>query len=1035
MLNNTDIISKLSDEQKIALVADVFSAASDAFGAAGVPHLERTDLDTLDLELNADAASPDFSALATAWNPKLAEFVAESVLSRADTARFNFVATPSLSVKTGPCASGMSEDPYLIAKITDAYVSAIEKSGARPCLTGCTLDQTETEYLDPRADDAVIYDVLARAAEAVIRAQKTAAAELSLRALKGDWKAVNMQIAERATSAKNTFVLRDAPEESFLGRLTDDNILFTGASVSALRSALKNYERMKEDVEHGSVGAEELEKAVAAGTAVSRDTLDTAVDGVIDRIRILSARGGAFVPKTDDECRSAALYAARECIVMLKNANALPLGSGVKLAVVGELAKDYVGMQNAVTAVCGAMGASFVGYADGYKLGGERSDDLIASATALAQSADAVLAFVGLGRKSDLRFSRHESINLPADQHALLDGIRKTGKKVIAAVVGDRLPNMKFDGAADAILFVPFGGGQTVKALCEIIFGAISPSGKLTSTAYDDADAYFEDQKQAVAAGRYKIGGFFGYRRYVSENRKVKYPFGFGLSYGKFVYSGLKIAEDNVELNVKNTGSVAAGEAVQLYIGKKSSQTVRAARELKGFAKVFVDPGKTVHIKFPLNSAMLEVYDRTDGKKKVEAGLYDIYICASATDVRLTGSVEFSGVKLEKSGDKLADYLPTVSNIVDDGYRMNAVSDGSSQFRSARPADGDISYAKLFSEEFDATDDDETDADADVDEDIIDFLDESVTVKTTADGLIKCAASMGVGIDPHTAYEITASFFASRVVMLRCDEAEFDMLHAAVCEYFGCPVCLDDTSTCADSDDILGEGDSALVGALAHAAAHRNSVTVAALDNVKPDSIGKIFTQFIRYSTAPDNIRVTFGAAKRSLEVTRNVWFMMRLANGKCEFPAYVAEMSEVVIPKIFAVTATDAKAYAPDFVQFLAACRRAENKFELDEAQWKKIDKLEAFAAERCAFKLGNKLCVQIERFASALLECGVDMSDVLDTVVADKLVPHIASALDGKLTAEDGSLADVLDGIFGSGESARMKLTARRAVGKEGA
>lgn len=1041
MLNNASIISTLTDEQKIALVADIAAANGEVYGAAGVPYLEKIELDALNG--NGEYACPDLAGLSSAWNTKLVEFVTSCLLSRTDIKKYNFIGTPGAALKTGPCSAGLTEDPHLNSQITNAFVSAINGAGAAAYIAGCSVNNVDTEYLDGFVDPAA-YNLVTRGLFDTVLRDKHAAVELSCKQLKGDWKNVNTRIADTLHAAgKKPLVLRDMPEEVFLSGLTDRNMLFSGASVSSLRSALKNYVRMKEDVEHGAIGVEELEKAVAAGTAVSAEMLDVAVDKVIEFIKSVASRKPSVAARSADECRNAALFSARECIVLLKNAGALPLtgkqnknSAGAKLAVVGELANEYNGLQKAVNTMCNKYGMQYVGIENGYKLDEERSDSLLPSAVKLARGSDVVLAFIGLGRVNDVKFSRQESLNLPANQFALIDEIHKAGKKLIAVVVGSTLPNMKFDEVVDGIVNIPFGGGQTIKALCEILSGEICPSGKLTAAAYNDADEFFAARKQAVAAGRYKIGQFVGYRRHVSENFSIRYPFGFGLSYCKFNYSGLKVTRENVEVTVKNTGAMPAAEIVQLYVGKKSSAIVRPARELKGFVKVFIDPGKSARVRFPLTSDLFDIVD-TDGKRKTESGEYELYVGASAADIRLTGSVNMSGVKLEKSVDRLSDYLPTVGNIVEDGFKMNSVSSAELPFRSARPDNTDVSYEKLFADEFAELDDDDgqTAATVDEDENIFSYLDESVTVSAVADGLVKCGQNVGIGIDKTTATELVAAFAASRVVLLRSEKPEFDLLVSTLCEYLGCPLSIDNAAGYSSPDDLFADGNSALVSGIGYAASRRESITVIALDNIDPTLLGKMFTPFIRYATAPDKIKVTYGTAKRALDVPKNIWFVMRLRDGRCEFPAYVADMATVLFPKVTAIDAAGgSKLYPPNFYQFVSACRRAESKYELEEAQWKKLDALEKLVASRSAFKLGNKLCVQIERIASVLLECGVNQFEALDGVVAAKLVPHIATALEGRVTADEGGLIGVFDGIFGEDDSARIKQSVRRAVGKEG-
>ena len=216
-IEHTEIVSRLTEEQKIALVADIAVAANDAFNAAGVPHLERASLDELNVEYGGAAECPEFSDLACSWDIKLIEQAASDVVLRADTSRYDLVSTPSVALRTGARAVGMSEDPYLNAKIADACVSAIDGAGAAACLVGCGVRAIDTEYLDAKLDLRAVGNVLARATEAVLRTKKPTAAEFVYARLRGDYKDVNARIVSRllASAHVKAALAVDAPEEIF----------------------------------------------------------------------------------------------------------------------------------------------------------------------------------------------------------------------------------------------------------------------------------------------------------------------------------------------------------------------------------------------------------------------------------------------------------------------------------------------------------------------------------------------------------------------------------------------------------------------------------------------------------------------------------------------------------------------------------------------------------------------------------------------------------------------------------------------------
>ncbi len=1050
MINNAQIIRNMTEDQKIALVADFNAAAGEAYTALGLPKTESATADDINRVYGGATAYPDLSRLAESWNVKLAENVVTDLLKRNGTEKFSLVRTPSVAVKLNPYSSGLSEDPYLNSKFAGAFATAIENCGGAACVGGLGLNNIDVEYLDRAPNAALLSNVVARPFFSVVNNRAPSALSISYSRVKGEYKDVNTAVAARMLNmnALKYAIAENVYEEAMRSGLSQSKLLFAGASASAIRAALKNYSRMKEDVERGSVTLGELEKAVAAGTAISDEMLYMAVDKVIDfigaivRVRDVygnSAADGdgegenAPAPRPEDRGKQFSLLASQESTVLLKNDGALPVTNAVKVATFGQIAREYADFDGAVARLCNQRGCSYSGHADGYALDADRSDELLENVAALASSADVVVAFVGLGARREARLAETKSVKLPANQRALIAELEKSGKTLIVAAAGGVLPDVSTCGAPNALLYAPLGGCRGAEALFNIIFGVVSPSGKLAFTAYANTDETFARQKSEIAAGRYKIGEFVGYRRYATEGTNVGYPFGHGLSYADFAYSNLKINDGSVEVTVRNNSARAGFEVAQMYVGKRDSAIVRPLRELKGFAKVMIAPNAAVQITFPINAAMLETFDVADGTRKTEGGVYDVYIGSSSTDIRLKGEITIAGATLQSRGDMLSDYLPAISNIASGEYKLNTVAKSAPEngggFKSARAGES-FSYERLFEDEFGTDEDEEVYSDGDGDDDISVYLDDDVTIKTIADGLISFASSKGCKIDADSARELIGAMTATRAVLLDCDENTFERVAEVVCGYFGCPVFKDDISDCEDGDALFrGGAEVGVVAAAKYAAGRREAATFVALYGVVPSRLGTVFAPFIRYSTAPDSTVVTFGAARRTLDVPPNMWFLMRLADGRKQFPAYVADMASVISPKAETVRATeDSDAVAPNYYQFIAAAESAEREYEIDEALWKKADKLENYVAARAQFAIGNKLCVQMEKIIASAMACGAEPTDALDCAVAVKLIPLCVSVLDGVLTADDDDFAVTVDNIFGEDVMPRCKSAVKR-------
>jgi beta-glucosidase len=143
---------------------------------------------------------------------------------------------------------------------------------------------------------------------------------------------------------------------------------------------------------------------------------------------------------------------------------------------------------------------------------------------------------------------------------------------------------------------------------------------------------------------QYREGIYVGYRYYEKAGIKLRFPFGFGLSYTKFEYSNLEIDKNNVKVTISNVGGMEGAEVVQLYIGAPQNRIYRAKKELKGFEKVFLKPGESREVKFELNDRSFAIYQEGF---KIPKGIYEVQIGASSEDIRLSTTIEQDGAEID----------------------------------------------------------------------------------------------------------------------------------------------------------------------------------------------------------------------------------------------------------------------------------------------------------------------------------------------------------------------------------------------------
>jgi beta-glucosidase len=223
-------------------------------------------------------------------------------------------------------------------------------------------------------------------------------------------------------------------------------------------------------MQEGGASPFELQMTLSDGAAIS----DEMIDNLLDQRLELAYFCERNTPKAkNDEIAALSYAAARDSIVLLKNQNVLPIKRGERVALVGDIISaseegSFRGFVDELSKRLTAEGMVSVGYAPGYILSRDRSEDMIPQAVNLCKGADTVLVFVGLGKAREAGLQKTHRLSLPANQKALISALVKLRKKVVCVVVGEHLPAMSFDKRAQATLFIPSQGKGVVKGLTNL---------------------------------------------------------------------------------------------------------------------------------------------------------------------------------------------------------------------------------------------------------------------------------------------------------------------------------------------------------------------------------------------------------------------------------------------------------------------------------------------------------------------------------------------------------------------------------------
>lgn len=378
-----------------------------------------------------------------------------------------------------------------------------------------------------------------------------------------------------------------------------------------------------------------------------------------------------------DSNRNFSREIAKRSFVLLKNQNeVLPLKKSGKIALVGPLADNQRNMlgtwvvagewQKSVSVMQGIKNATAdsleIFYAKGANITDdsmlkvrtnalgvevetdERSPDaMIAEAVNAASMADVIVAVVGEAADMTGEASSRADISIPESQQTLLKALKATGKPLVIVLFNGRPLTLNWENEnADAILDCWFPGTEAGNAVADVLFGDYNPSGKITATfprSVGQIPIYYNHKNTGRPFHNEESAKFKS--NYLDISNDPLFPFGFGLSYTAFSYSGVRFNKETLQgkdrliatLTVSNTGKMAGEETVQLYIGDPVASITQPVKKLKGFQKIYLEPGEMKAVSFNITQDDLMFYDN-DLKKVFEPGEFIIYIGTNSRDLQ-----------------------------------------------------------------------------------------------------------------------------------------------------------------------------------------------------------------------------------------------------------------------------------------------------------------------------------------------------------------------------------------------------------------
>lgn len=645
------ILGNMSLDEKISLLAGrdgwtlngVASASLGSIMVSDGPHGLRKqtgDADHLGISESVPATCfPPACLSASSWDEDLLEEEGRAIGEEALQEGVAVVLGPGTNIKRSPlCGRNFeyfSEDPYLAGKMAAAWIKGVEKQGVGTSLKHFAANNQERFRLSGNS----VVDTRALR-EIYLKPFETAVKEGHPSTLMCSYNRIN-----NVYSCQNRWLLRDVLRREWG---------FTGLVMSDWGAMADRVEAVKAglDLEMPGPGKEngEIVKAAIEDGSLTMAQLDECVS----RILSLIIKGHEADRRSYDVDAHHALcgHIASSSFVLLENSGSLPVRKTEGYVLIGSLA-EYIRYQGAgssriiptrVDTIRDAFGD--LSYAPGYDpVTGETNDAMLEEAVGLCAGAKGALVVVGLPASYESEGFDRLDMDLPQGQIDLVNALVEAGVEVNVILLCGAPVVIPFRKSVSSLLLCYLGGQSLGTALRKVVTGEVSPSGRLAETfplALEDNPSWgnFSNDDRNVL---YKESIMVGYRWYDWKGLDVAYPFGYGLSYTSFEYSGLEVEEAGVSFTVRNAGPVAGAETAQLYIGLPDSKIIRAVRELKGFRKIRLEAGEAKRVTIPLTREAFQYFNTEKDDWDVEEGVYRIEVGASSRDIRLLASLFVEG--------------------------------------------------------------------------------------------------------------------------------------------------------------------------------------------------------------------------------------------------------------------------------------------------------------------------------------------------------------------------------------------------------
>ena len=690
----TDLLARMTLEEKVGMLAGSGWMESTGVPRLGVPAIKMAD-GPMGIRLwtgssavtSVEGAVRTFTStafpagidVAASWDPALAREEGQVIGQEVASVGRDMILGPTVNIQRTPLwgrnFESYGEDPYLAGRMAVGYIQGVQGEGVIASVKHFTVNNEEFERhrIDVAVDERALHEIYFPAFEAAIQDGHVWSVMSSYNKVNGAYAAENVllkQELERGAGFKG-FVISDWGSTYSTAGTVNAGMDLEMPGGPPMEKWMMRPATKEAGNDGGYLVPAKVLPLVKDGTIPVANVDDNAgrILRVIFEAGLMDHPHAGGVAIDTAAQRAVTRKAADEGIVLLKNeGGVLPLdaatvksiaviGPGAATARAGGGGSGLVFAKDVVSPLDGikkrAAGAT-VTYALGAAMPGETSavdaKALLEEAVAAARKADVAVVVVGYSAKLETEGMDRPNMDLPEGQDELVKAVAAVCKKTIVVLnAGDSVTLTRWLGAVPGVIDAWYGGEEGGDAVADVVFGDVNPSGRLPFTflsRLEDSPSYGNYPGVDLHV-KYAEGIYVGYR-YFDKHAEVKplFPFGFGLSYTTFAFSGLQVpktmAQDGsatVSVMVRNTGPRKGAEVVQLYVADPGARVDRPVRELKGFERVELAPGESRRVSFTLDRKAFSYWSSAQHGWMAEPGRFEVSVGASSRELPLKANL------------------------------------------------------------------------------------------------------------------------------------------------------------------------------------------------------------------------------------------------------------------------------------------------------------------------------------------------------------------------------------------------------------